>query len=110
MRVQLSSPTRSNRVTRVIQGFAELGYVCEKTIVHNAQDLGLPAMLFVDHATAGPESHAVSLMALEADSAEIWDPMSGRATVSTQALRQIWHRRAITCRWPVPATRHTVTR
>jgi hypothetical protein len=57
--------------------------------------LKVPAMIFIDHPSAGEESHAVAYMGNHLDSAEIWDPLEGKRFVTSQQLKKIWHGRGI---------------
>ena len=79
-------------------GMAQLGVQCIK-VEGAVEALRLPAMIFVDHSTAGPESHAVALVK-RGDAMEIWDPLSGRVQLSPKALAEIWHGRAVHCAAP----------
>ena len=56
-----------------------------------------PAFFFVDHATAGEESHAVLYVGPRRGGAEIWDPLVGKRFYAPAKLRQVWHGRAISC-------------
>jgi hypothetical protein len=53
------------------------------------------AMLFIDHPTAGPESHAVARFA-HAGTVEVWDPLTG-SPISAPSLARNWHGRAVIC-------------
>jgi hypothetical protein len=82
---------------QVVRGFADLGIDCRKVLVDDGDVAGIavPAMLFIDHATAGPESHAVARFA-HAGVVEVWDPLTG-SPISAPSLARNWHGRAVIC-------------
>ena len=57
-----------------------------------------PAMLFVDHPQAGPESHVVAYFGSMGDTYEIWDPLDGRIHMDRERLITCWHGRALELR------------
>ena len=77
-----------------------MGLHREKVVARDGDvgHLTVPAMLFIDHPQAGPESHAVALMEADGGQAVFWDPLHGREQRSFEALRAIWHGRAVLCR------------
>jgi protein-S-isoprenylcysteine O-methyltransferase Ste14 len=87
---------------QVVLGLAELGLACRKIEVASPEALRLPAMLFVDHPAAGPESHAVALVQV-GPQIEVWDPLVGKVFLSADGLAAIWHGRAVDCVPPTPA-------
>ena len=81
---------------QVVRGFAELGVDCRKVLVEDGLDgIAAPAMLFIDHPAAGPESHAVARFA-HAGTIEVWDPLTG-SPISARRLAESWHGRAVIC-------------
>jgi hypothetical protein len=82
---------------QVIYGMRTLGVAASKVHIPDADPARLtaPAMLFIDHPEAGPESHAVAYMGLANGQAEIWDSLVGKRWLDTHQLRQIWHGRGI---------------
>lgn len=81
---------------RVVEVLGDFGPTCAKTEDPDPDRLALPAMLMVDHALAGAESHAVALMD-HGPPYEVWDPIDGRRLMSRAQLAAIWHGRAIVC-------------
>lgn len=60
----------------------------------------VPAILFVDHPTAGREGHAIALLGRHGDVFEILDPALGRLLWTRDDAAEIWHGRGIACRTP----------
>ncbi|MGA1791608.1 MAG: cysteine peptidase family C39 domain-containing protein [bacterium] len=60
-----------------------------------------PAMFFVGHPMAGPESHVVAYMGFCEDKAEIWDPLQGKIYMNKKDLSRIWEGRGIEVRLDV---------
>ncbi len=81
---------------RALEVLRDAGLPCVKVEQPDPDRLALPAMLMVDHAAAGQESHAV-VLAHAADHYEIWDPLDGKRLLTRDELRAIWHGRALAC-------------
>jgi hypothetical protein len=83
---------------QVVRGFESLGVECEKRQVEPAEvaRLRVPAMLFVDHPSAGPESHAVAAFEREGE-IRVYDPLTG-SPIGAEVLARSWHGRAVECR------------
>lgn len=98
MAAAFGTTTLGTSAGQVVEGLRALGYACDKVEVADASALPLPAILFVDHAQAGPEGHAVALMAA-AERVEVWDPLVGRVLQSRSDLARVWRGRAVACRF-----------
>lgn len=86
----------------IIRGLKQAGIEGEKFSdpLVNLDALPLPAILIVDHAAAGPESHAVAAIQYHAEkkALEIWNPLTGSELMTQAELKRIWPGHGIACR------------
>ena len=59
--------------------------------------IDFPALLLVDHPTAGYESHALLYRQPQGDRFELWEPMDGRLLMTEAQIATFWHGRGVTC-------------
>jgi predicted double-glycine peptidase len=86
--------------SQIIRGMWRMGFACRKVRSDDRDptEIAVPAILFIDHPTAGKNKHAVSLMRVDSNSVSVWDPSLGRVRMSHGALRTIWRGYAIECK------------
>jgi len=97
MAILFGTTASGTSAAQVIRGFEGIGVECEKRQVERAElaRLRTPAMLFVDHPSAGSESHAVA--ALQRDGAiAVYDPLTG-TPMGSDVLAGSWHGRSVEC-------------
>lgn len=82
---------------QIIYGNARLGIVSRKVDVPDRDPARLvaPAMIFVDHPFAGPESHAVAFLGMEQGKAVVWDPLMGLTRNDASELAAFWKGHAV---------------
>mgnify|MGYP000904111179 CR=1 FL=1 len=75
------------------------GYSCDLAYMPEIRDWApfLPAVVFIDHSAAGPESHAILLEAINDDRVVLVDPLQGRIDASARTLSTRWPGRGIRC-------------
>ena len=59
--------------------------------------INFPALLFVDHPSAGHESHALLYRQPQGDRFELWEPMGGRLVMTEEQIATFWHGRGVEC-------------
>jgi hypothetical protein len=59
--------------------------------------IDFPALLFVDHATSGHESHALLSRQPRGNSIELWEPLGGRLVMTEEQIFTFWHGRGVEC-------------
>lgn len=94
----LLKTSRSGTVApRVLVAARRLGFAAERFDRARTGWTGVPvpSVIFVDHPAVGPDGHAVSLMRIEGDVIEVWDPLVGRLEFSREELGRIWRGRGI---------------
>ena len=62
--------------------------------------INFPAVLFVDHPSAGHESHALLYRQPKGDRFELWEPMGGRLVMTEKQIATFWHGRGVECVTP----------
>jgi len=84
---------------QIIHAMRQVGITCHKKQVEgsNIENLAAPAMLFIDNADIGPESHAVAFMGREKGALEIWDPLEGRQSFTPSQLKTFWKGKGLEC-------------
>ncbi|MBU0550786.1 hypothetical protein KKF91_16130 [Myxococcota bacterium] len=100
----MGTTDRGTSTAQIITGLARLGVECRKAQHEGPLALTAPAILFVDHPTAGAESHAVLYVGARDGIVEYLDPVDGRHRVEPSVLKAIWPGRAVECQrgapWP----------
>lgn len=82
----------------LVRGLRPLGFMCQRIAQPNVDALPLPVILYIDHPTAGKESHAVLLSGRTGGSFVVLDPLVGRRSMSLTELQSRWHGHGVACR------------
>ncbi len=98
LRMRTTKMTGTN-AGRAIHALGEVGVSCSKKWVKDSDitQLTAPAMLFIDNAQLGPETHAVAFMGMQEGKAEIWDPLDGKTLHSVEKVKTFWQGKSLQC-------------
>jgi len=92
----LGTTVQGTSVAQTVYGMRKLSVHCRKAEFDEAAAIPVPAMLFVDHPSAGEESHAVAMTRRpENGRIEILDPLGGRRVFTEADFTAIWHGKAL---------------
>ena len=85
---------------QIIYRMQRIGFDCRMVEIpdRDPEKVSTPAMFFVGHPMAGPESHVVAYMGFYENRAEIWDPLQGKISMTKNDLSRIWEGRGIEIR------------
>ncbi|MCP4785824.1 MAG: hypothetical protein GY903_05365 [Fuerstiella sp.] len=96
----LMRTTRSGtNMAGIRYGLRQLG-IENRTLprTHNqVSRINFPALLLVDHPSAGHESHALLYRQPHGDRFELWEPMGGRLLMTEEQIATFWHGRGVEC-------------
>jgi len=87
---------------QVIYGMRKLRIRCERVEApsDDISAIGAPAILAIDNAATGPESHAVLFAGYARDKVVILDPLVGKRVLTREMLARQWSGKAIRCERP----------